>query len=234
MNDSERKDVGETEPTAPAAQPADTGDVDTGGVEATATDRPETAEPETDMGVDAGWDAGDFAEGLQTAGLQAEVDTLRGENAKMKDQLLRALADAENTRRRAERDKQDTTKYAVSKFAKDILDVGDNLDRALEHVPAEAREADTTLKTLVEGIEATQRLLRDMLERHGLSRIDPAGEPFDPNYHQAMFEVPNSGQMPGTVVQVMQVGYALHGRLLRPAMVGVAKGEPPQKVDTSA
>ena len=232
MNDSERKDVGDTEPTAPAAQPADTGDVGTGRAEA--TDHPETAGLEADTGVDEGWDAGDFAEGLQTAGLQAEVDGLRDENAKMKDQLLRALADAENTRRRAERDKQDTTKYAVSKFAKDILDVGDNLDRALEHVPADARQSDTALKTLVEGIEATQRLLRDMLERHGLSRIDPAGEPFDPNYHQAMFEVPDSGQMPGTVVQVMQVGYALHSRLLRPAMVSVAKGEPPQKVDTSA
>ena len=231
MNDSERKGAGDAEPTA--AQPAETGEA-----EATANDLPETEATDPAAHVDAGiedtWDAGDFANGLETAGLQAEIDTLRGENAKMKDQLLRALADAENTRRRAERDKQDITKYAVSKFAKDILDVGDNLDRALEHVSTEARQSDTALNTLAEGIEATQRLLRDMLERHGLARIDPVGEPFDPNYHQAMFEVPDSGQVPGTVVQVMQVGYALHSRLLRPAMVSVAKGEQPQKVDTTA
>ncbi len=233
MNDSERKGTGEAEPAAAAAPSAEGGDP---GATAAHHPDPEAADPGTDADADdaATWDAGDFANSLRTADLQGEVDALRDENAKMKDQLLRALADTENTRRRAERDKQDATKYAVSKFAKDILDVGDNLDRALDHVSAEARQSDTALNTLAEGIEATQRLLRDMLERHGLSRIDPAGDPFDPNYHQAMFEVADSGQNPGTVVQVMQVGYALHGRLLRPAMVSVAKGEPPQKVDTSA
>lgn len=161
------------------------------------------------------------------------VEVLREENARLKDQMLRALADAENTRRRAEREKEDTAKYAVTKFARDILNVADNLRRAMEAVPAEAKENNPAMTALLEGVEATERELLDTFGKHGVSRIDPLDEKFDPNFHQAMFEVENTGRPPGTIVQVMAAGYVLNGRLLRPAMVGVAKGEP-QKVDTTA
>lgn len=161
------------------------------------------------------------------------VEVLREENAKLKDQMLRALADAENTRRRAEREKEDTAKYAVTKFARDILNVADNLGRAMAAVPAEAKENNPAMTTLLEGVEATERELLVAFEKHGVTRIDPLDEKFDPNFHQAMFEIENTGRPPGTVVQVMAAGYVLNGRLLRPAMVGVAKGEPP-KVDTTA
>lgn len=160
-------------------------------------------------------------------------EVLREENAKLKDQMLRALADAENTRRRAEREKEDTAKYAVTKFARDILNVADNLGRAMAAVPAEAKENNPAMTTLLEGVEATERELLVAFEKHGVTRIEPLDEKFDPNFHQAMFEVENTGRPSGTVVQVMAAGYVLNGRLLRPAMVGVAKGEPP-KVDTTA
>ncbi|MEO3432450.1 nucleotide exchange factor GrpE [Inquilinus sp. CAU 1745] len=161
------------------------------------------------------------------------VEVLREENAKLKDQMLRALADAENTRRRAEREKEDTAKYAVTKFARDILNVADNLRRAMEAVPDDAKQGNPAMTALVEGVEATERELLDAFGKHGVTRIDPLEEKFDPNFHQAMFEVENTGRPPGTIVQVMAAGYVLNGRLLRPAMVGVAKGEPP-KVDTTA
>lgn len=173
-------------------------------------------------------------DGVADGGEDPEIAKLREENAQLKDRALRALAEAENTRRRAEREREDTAKFAIGKFARDLLEVADNLRRALDAVPAEAAEADPALGTLAEGVAATERALLGAFEKHGLTRIDPADQPFDPNYHQAMFEVPNSGKMPGTVVQVMAPGYVLNGRLLRPAMVGVAAGEPPQKVDTTA
>ncbi|MEJ0072148.1 MAG: nucleotide exchange factor GrpE [Pseudomonadota bacterium] len=172
-------------------------------------------------------DAG--ASGDPTNELEAEV-------GRLKDQLLRALADTENVRRRAEREKEDASKYAVATFARDVLSVADNLHRALESLPADQAPNDAT-RNLLTGVEATERELLAIFERRGLKRIDPMGERFDPNFHQAMFEVPNSGQEAGTVVQVLQPGYLIFDRLLRPAMVGVAKGdnaEMPEHIDTTA
>jgi molecular chaperone GrpE len=158
--------------------------------------------------------------------LAGELEKARAEAAQLKDQLLRALAEAENTRRRSQREREDYARYAASPLAKEILPVADNLARALAAVPAEALEKDEALRNLVEGIAATERQLQTALERHNIARIDAEGEKFDSNWHQAMFEVPNSGKPAGTVVQVLQPGYRLHDRLLRPALVGVAKGEP--------
>jgi molecular chaperone GrpE len=157
--------------------------------------------------------------------LVAELEKARAEIAQLKDQALRALAEAENTRRRAQRDREDFARYAVGPLAKDILPVADNLARALAAVPAEAMAKDEALKNLVDGIAATERQLLAAFERQNIKRIDPAGEKFDSNSHQAMFELPGSGQPAGTVVQVLQPGYVLHDRLLRPALVGVAKNE---------
>jgi molecular chaperone GrpE len=156
--------------------------------------------------------------------LAAELEKARQEAAALKDQLLRALAEAENTRRRVQRDREDFAKYSVAPLAKDILPVADNLARALAAVPQEALANDEALRNLVEGIAATERQLQSALERHNIKRIDPAGEKFDSHRHQAMFEVPGSEKPNGTVVQVLQPGYVLHDRLLRPALVGVAKG----------
>ena len=186
-----------------------------------ASDVPESDEAEEDIiRTDLAFDDG--------------LAALREDNAKLKDQLLRALAEAENSRRRAQREKEDTARFAISKFATDLVEVEENLLRALEAVPKDQLEHDEAVKQLFVGVEMIQSQLIEALRKHGLVRISPEGEKFDPNYHQAMFEVPNSGALPGTVVQVMQAGYVLNGRLLRPAMVGVAKGEPPPSVDTSA
>jgi len=148
------------------------------------------------------------------------------EIAQLKDQLLRALAETENTRKRAERDREDTAKFAISNFARDLLAVADNLTRAVDSVPADARAGNAALATLLEGVELTDRQLQSLFEKHGIARLAPMGQPFDPNLHQAMFEVPGTGKPAGTVVQVLQAGFTIHGRLLRPALVGVAKGEP--------
>jgi molecular chaperone GrpE len=164
------------------------------------------------------------------------VSEAEAEVGRLKDQLLRALADTENVRRRAEREKEDASKYAVATFARDMLSVADNLRRALESLPPEQAPNDAT-RNLLTGVEATERELLGVFERRGLKRIEPMGERFDPNFHQAMFEVPNSGQPAGTVVQVLQPGYLIFDRLLRPALVGVAKAESadtPEHIDTTA
>ena len=148
------------------------------------------------------------------------------EIAQLKDQLLRALAETENTRKRAERDRDDTAKFAVSNFARDMLAVADNLKRAVDSVPADAKAGNAALATLLEGVELTDRQVASLFEKHGIQRLAPINQPFDPNLHQAMFEVPGTGKPAGTVVQVLQAGFTIHGRLLRPAMVGVAKGAP--------
>ena len=166
----------------------------------------------------------DYQLGRAESDLATELEKLIAENAAMKDQLLRALAEAENTRRRVQRDREDFAKYAAAPLAKDILPVADNLARALAAVPKEALASDEALKNLVEGIAATERQLQSALERHNIKRIDPEGEKFDSHRHQAMFEVPGTDKPGGTVVQVLQSGYILHDRLLRPALVGVAKG----------
>lgn len=147
------------------------------------------------------------------------------EAAQLKDQLLRALAEIENTRRRAERDREDTAKFAVSNFARDMLAVADSLTRAVASVPADAKAGNTALATLLEGVELTDRQLASLFEKHGIQRLAPLDQAFDPNLHQAMFEVPGTGKPAGTVVQVLQPGFTIQGRLLRPALVGVAKAE---------
>ena len=166
----------------------------------------------------------DYQLGRAESDLATELEKLIAENAAMKDQLLRALAEAENTRRRTQRDREDFAKYSAAPLAKDILPVADNLARALAAVPKEALANDEALKNLVEGIAATERQLQSALERHNIKRIDPEGEKFDSHRHQAMFEVPGTDKPGGTVVQVLQAGYILHDRLLRPALVGIAKG----------
>ena len=154
--------------------------------------------------------------------------------AALKDQLLRALAEAENTRRRAQKEREDTAKYAVANFAREMLTVADNFARALEAVPKNTD--DPVVKNLVAGVEATERQLQAALERFGIKKLEPLGQPFDPNFHRVMVEIDNPEHPPGTVVQVMQPGYVIHDRLLREALVAVAKGGPqvPPKVDTSA
>jgi molecular chaperone GrpE len=169
-------------------------------------------------------------DGEQVAALVGKLEQARAEAeakvADLKDQLLRALAETENVRRRVQRDRDESLKYATSGFAKDLLPVADNLRRALAAIPQEALENDEALRTLKTGVEMTERLLQAAFERHQLKRIEPLGEKFDSNLHQAMFEVPGTGQPAGTIVQVLEAGYLLHDRLLRPALVGVAKAEP--------
>ena len=148
------------------------------------------------------------------------IERLDDEVAELNDKLLRAVAETENLRRRTTREREETGKYAVTGFARDLLSVADNLRRALDSLTDDNR-ADESLGGLISGIEMTERELLNVFERNKISRIDPEGEKFDHNFHQAMFEVADSGQPAGTVVNVMQPGY----RLLRPAMVGVAKGD---------
>ncbi|WP_323014275.1 nucleotide exchange factor GrpE [Devosia sp.] len=155
------------------------------------------------------------------------VEALRAENADLRDRLLRAVAEMENLRKRTERDVADTRSYAISGFARDMLSATDALQRALVMLPAEARESeDPTVKSLIEGIEMTEREMQRLLAKHGVTPIEAEGQKFDPHKHQAMFEVPDPTKPEGTVVQVVQAGFAIGERVLRPAMVGVAKGGP--------
>jgi molecular chaperone GrpE len=162
----------------------------------------------------------------EPAGEAAAVDvaTLEGRIAELTDRLLRAHADMDNLRKRTERDKEDMAKYAITKFAREVLSIGDNLQRAIAAVPAGAAEEDPALKALVDGVSMTEREFMNVLDRHGVKRLDPEGEPFNPHQHQAMTEIENREVAPGTIVQVYQPGYVLGDRVLRPAMVVVAKG----------
>mgnify|MGYP001234528632 CR=1 FL=1 len=141
----------------------------------------------------------------------------------LKDQLLRALAETENVRKRAERDREEAVKYGITSLSRDIVGIADNLKRALENLPTDSEQTDAQIKSLREGVTLTQQELETVLARHGIEQIEALGEPFDHNFHQAMFEVEDEDHSAGTVVQVLQQGYRIHGRLLRPAMVGVAK-----------
>jgi molecular chaperone GrpE len=159
------------------------------------------------------------------AGLEAMLDQLQAENAALKDQVLRVAADAENSKRRAEREANDARAYAIQKFARDLLGVADNLARALQHAPKD--DADTVVKNFVLGIELTDKELNGAFDRNGLKKVDPAkGDKFDPHLHQAMMEQPAEGVEPGAVVQTMQAGYELMGRIVRPALVVVAAKGP--------
>lgn len=152
---------------------------------------------------------------------------LAAENEDLKDRALRVAAEMENLRRRTQRDVQDARAYAVTNFARDMLGVSDNLRRALDAIPAEARDSgDQGFAALIEGVEMTERAMLSALERHGVKKLAPLGERFDPNFHQAMFEIPDAEKPANTVVQVMQDGYVIGDRVLRPAMVGVSKGGP--------
>lgn len=196
----------------------------------TAAEEPKEPEAEAE-GADAESAAADSEADLP----ESELETLRAEVTTLKDQLLRSLAENENTRRRAERDREDATKFAASNFARDMVGIADDLTRALDSLSEEDKAQEGALKTLVEGVEITRRNLSTAFSRQHISRIDPEGEKFDHNLHEAMFEVETADKEPGTVVQVIQHGYKLHDRLLRPARVGVAKKPmPPAGIDTEA
>jgi molecular chaperone GrpE len=183
-------------------------------------------------GAAQGETAGDLAAAPAEA---SPVEALAAENAELRDRLMRAIADMENLRRRTEREKQDAGRYAIGRFAEDILSVGDNLARALATVDEATRtDGNEATRNLIEGIEVTERGLQNVLSRHGISRIEPDGERFDPNFHQAIYEVENPAVTAGTVVQVLQAGYLIGERVLRPAMVAVAKGGPRAGADAQA
>ena len=202
---------------------------------------PEQAEEAAEPGKESPW-AGKAAEDEADAAETPEERDYDAEIAELNDRLLRALAETENVRRRAQRDREETSKFAVSGFARDVLSVADNLRRALEAVPEDAGDNEA-LGSLVGGIELTERELVGIFQRHGVEKIDPAGEKFDHNLHEAMFEIPTADAEPGTVLQVVETGYVLNGRLLRAARVGIAKAPPqpetapetpPEDADTAA
>jgi molecular chaperone GrpE len=167
--------------------------------------------------------------------LLARIAELEEEVATLRDQRMRALAEADNVRKRAMREQEETVRYAATPLARDMVSVLENLKRASETIPEAARTENELLKTLGEGIDLTLQELLAIFERHYIKRIDPMNQPFDHNFHQAVAQVERPDLAPGTVVQVVQAGYTLHDRLLRPAMVVVSKqGEAPKKVDTTA
>ncbi len=162
---------------------------------------------------------------------EEQIARLEAETAALKDQLLRALAETENVRRRAERERGDAIKYAAAPMLKDLLAVADNLSRPIESIPEGTGAEDQRVETLLAGVKLTERELNAVFERHHVVKLDPIGERLDPHRHEAMFEIPDPSRPAGTVAQVMQCGYLLHDRLLRPARVGVAKGGPPAKAE---
>ena len=165
----------------------------------------------------------------------AVIEALNAENAQLKDRVLRTLAEMENLRRRTEREVADARAYGVTSFARDMLPVADNLARALENLPkVEGEQPHGAVKALIEGVELTMRDLQAALGRHGVKKLEPKGEKFDPNFHQAVYEVPDESVPAGTVSQVVQSGWTIGERVLRPAMVGVSKGGPkaPPKVES--
>lgn len=203
-----------------------------------------SGKPETGHAGESAGGASEYAEAAAEAEAFAEASAaheasaedvivkLAQENEELKDRALRAAAEMENLRRRTARDVQDARSYAIANFARDMLSVSDNLRRALDAIPAQSREAgDAGLAALIEGVEMTERAMLSALERHGVRPIEPEGERFDPNFHQAMYEVPNPEVPANTVVQVVQTGYVIGERVLRPAMVGVSRGGPKQAAE---
>jgi molecular chaperone GrpE len=166
------------------------------------------------------------------------IEALVAEAADLKNKLLRTLAEMENLRRRTEREMADTRQYAVANFARDMLTVGDNLRRAIDAVPAELRESgEAALSALIEGVAVTEKGLQQALAKHGVKRIEAKGEKFDPGLHQAMYEVDTADAAPGSVAEEVQAGYVIGERVLRPALVAVAKraAQPePEKADAAA
>jgi len=168
------------------------------------------------------------AGGAEAAAGEDRVAALEAEVAGLKDQLLRAVAETENVRNRARRDREESLKYATAALARDLLGVVDNLQRALSSIPETAAEENEQLKTLMAGVKMTEQELLTVFERHHITTLNPLDEAFNPHKHEAMFEVPEAGKPAGTILQVLQSGFQLHDRLLRPARVGVAKA-PPQE-----
>ena len=160
------------------------------------------------------------------AALQTALDKKTAEVAEKHDLYVRAVAETENVRRRAEKEKEETAKYAISKFARDVFAVGDSFHRAVAAVPAEATEKDPALKSFLHGVILAERDFQGALEKNGVRLIDPQGQPFNPHHHQAVMEQDNAEVASGTILQVFQVGYLIDDRCLRPAMVVVAKGGP--------
>lgn len=156
--------------------------------------------------------------------LQDEIAERERKLAELKDQVLRAHAEMDNVRKRAEREKLDNLKYAIAKFARDVVSVSDNFERAIAAVPEGAADSDPALKSLIEGVRVTEREFLNMLERNGVKRLEPKGEPFNPHLHQAVMETENKSVPHGTILTVMQSGYMLEERVLRPAIVVVARG----------
>ena len=153
------------------------------------------------------------------------VEALTKEAAESRDRMLRTLAEMEHLRKRTQKEVADGRTYAIANFAREVLDIADSLQRALDAVPADTKAAaDPGLKALLEGVELTERSLLNTLEKNGVKKFDPSGEKFDPNFQQAMYEVPDASVPAGTVVQVVQAGYTIGERVLRPALVGVSKG----------
>jgi molecular chaperone GrpE len=184
-------------------------------------------------GAPAAGASGDPGTATQQGGVEPAQRTphdvivaLQAEAADLKDKLLRAHAEVENIRKRSEREKEETAKYAVTRFARDIVNVGDNFQRAIDAVPAGAAEQDPALKSFLEGVTMTERELLNVLERYGIKRVQPANEPFNPHLHQAVMEIQRSDVPSGTIVQVFQAGFMIEERVLRPAMVAVSKGGP--------
>lgn len=222
----------------------------------TVSAKPAQAEPAPQPQPDASGEAasaGAATDGDRETAETGRVAELEAEVAQLKDQLLRALAEAENVRRRAQRERTDAIKYAAAPVVTDMLAVADNLSRALASLPDDAVAAseDERVATLIDGVRLTEKELDAVFERHGIVKLEPLGERLDPHRHEAMFEIPDPSQLSGTIIQVVQPGYMLHDRLLRPARVGVAKGgstvqsdngsqsedgppEPGSHVDTSA
>ncbi len=173
-------------------------------------------------------------EGQPEAEMQTDAhEALEAEMAKLKDQLLRALAETENVRRRMEREREDTAKFAISKFAQNLLPVADNLRRAIEAVPVDQHDNEL-VKKVIEGIESTERSMLQAFEKAGIVQIDAMGKPFDANFHEVMVEMDYPDKVPGTVMQLFETGYMISDRLLRPARVGIAKGGTRDRIDTSA
>jgi molecular chaperone GrpE len=192
---------------------------------------PGAAQPDENAQKDAADGASNTVAEWDSTAAPDPLAEAQAEAAAHKDKLLRTLAELENFRRRAEKERQDISKYAITAFARDCLTVVDNLRRGLESVTAEERQATPALETLAAGMELTEREMLATLERHGIEKIVPLDEPFDHNLHQAMLEVEDPTKPAGSVVQVMQAGYVLNGRLLRPAMVAVSKGGPKAGAD---
>lgn len=169
--------------------------------------------------------------------LTAKLTTMEATLAQTNDQLLRTVAEMDNLRKRSVREREDASKYAITGFAKDLLDVADTFGRALQAIPADLRE-DARINSLIEGIEATERSLLTSFEKSGIKKIEPLDEPFNPHFHEVMFEAPVPGKAAGIIIQVIEPGYVISDRLLRPARVGVAKATPADSglhvVDTQA